>query len=68
MKATASLVLNTFADEEVTVTVSDATIWYNGGSVERPDSLTEGLPLRVLGAVDEDGNITATLVASGHMR
>jgi hypothetical protein len=36
--------------------------------VERPDSLTEGLPLRVLGAVDEDGNITATLVASGHMR
>ena len=63
-----TLVLNTFEDEEVTVTVSDATIWYNGGSVDRPDSLTEGLPLRVLGAVDEDGNITATLVASGHMR
>ncbi len=63
-----TLVLNTFEDEEVTVTVSDATIWYNGGTVERPNSLTEGLPLRVLGAVDEDGNITATLVASGRMR
>jgi hypothetical protein len=46
------------------VTVDDATIWYEGGRVERPAELAPDLRLQVWGVEQEDGTIHAVLVTS----
>ena len=52
---------NAMTDEEVTVVADDDTIWLDHGEQGRPDTLPEGLRLRVLG-VEEDGVVRAVVI------
>ena len=53
--------------EELTIVLDDATIWMDGGSMEPPTELQVGLPLQVLGTMQDDGTVLAALVTSGTM-
>ncbi len=52
---------NAVTEEEVTVVADSDTIWLDGGEQGRPDTLAEGLRLRVLG-VEEDGVVHAVVI------
>jgi hypothetical protein len=51
-------------EQDLTVTVDDATIWLDGGHQGRPAELPEGLPLRVLGVEQEDASVRAVLITT----
>jgi len=49
-----TLTLKNGRDGEFTVQVSDQTVWYDNGKMDRPAKLTEGISLRVLGDETKD--------------
>jgi len=53
-----TLTLKNGRDDQVTVQVSDQTIWYDNGKMDRPTNLADGITLRVLGneSKDDKGN------------
>jgi len=53
-----TLTLKNGRDGEFTVQVSDQTVWYDNGKMDRPTTLADGITLRVLGdeAKDAKGN------------
>ncbi|MBW7882816.1 MAG: hypothetical protein H3C34_09285 [Caldilineaceae bacterium] len=63
-----TLTLTNVRQAEFTVTVADNTIWYDGGDAGRPESLREGLPLRILGAQSDDGSVHAVLILPAGFR
>lgn len=53
-----TLTLKNRRDGEFTVQVSDQTVWYDNGRMDRPTKMAEGITLRVLGdeSKDDKGN------------
>lgn len=49
-----TLILENRRDGRFTVLVTEETIWYDNGHMERPAELPEEIKLRVLGAAEED--------------
>jgi hypothetical protein len=49
-----TLTIKNGRDGEITVQVSDQTIWYDNGKMDRPTNMADGITLRVLGDETKD--------------